>query len=173
MIKFVIEFIASRIGECNIHHLRAIFEEMDTNKDGTLSINEIRDALNKMTEIENMDEEEKNEILKDFSTEKQQKIEYNEFISACMEQKIYLREEMLIDTFMMLDFDGSGKISKAEIKHALNGDIEEEALEKLIQEFDLNGDGEVDYREFLIGMANLNKKEEEVKDEKAPQKKHK
>ena len=173
LIKFVIEFIASRIGECNIHHLRAIFEEMDTNKDGTLSINEIRDALNKMTEIENMDEEEKNEILKDFSTEKQQKIEYNEFISACMEQKIYLREEMLIDTFMMLDFDGSGKISKAEIKQALNGDIDEEALEKLIQEFDLNGDGEVDYREFLIGMANLNKKEEEVKDEKVPQKKHK
>ena len=173
LIKFVIEFIASRIGECNIHHLRAIFEEMDTNKDGTLTINEIRDALNKMTEIGNMDEEEKNEILKDFYTEKPIRIEYNEFILACLEQKNYLREEMLINTFMMLDFDGSGKISKAEIKYALNGDIEDETLEKLIQEFDLNGDGEIDYREFLIGMANLYKKEEEVKEEKVPPKKHK
>ena len=80
---------------------------------------------------------------------------------------------MLINTFMMLDFDGSGKISKAEIKYALNGDIDDETLEKLIQEFDLNGDGEIDYREFLIGMANLYKKEEEVKEEKVPPKKHK
>jgi len=171
--KFVIEFIASRIGECNIHHLRTILEEMDANKDRTLTINEIRDALNKMTEIGNMDEEEKNEILKSFYTEKPIKIEYNEFISACLEQKNYLREEMLINTFMMLDFDGSGKISKAEIKYALNGDIDDETLEKLIQEFDLNGDGEIDYREFLIGMAEINKKQEEVQDEKAPQKKHK
>ena len=171
--KFVLEFIAWRIGECNIHHLRAIFEEMDANKDGTLTINEIKDAINKMAEIGNMDEEEKNYFLQSFDTDKTQKIEYNEFINACMEQKTYLREENLIQTFMMLDFDGSGKISKEEIKFALNGDIDDEILDKLIQAFDLNGDGEVDYREFLIGMANLYKKEEEVKDEKVPQKKHK
>ena len=178
--KFMIEFIASRIGECNIHHLRKTFEQMDANKDGTLTLNEIRDGLNKMAEIGNMDEDEKkekNEILidfyKEFFTEKPIRIEYNEFISACLEQKSYLREEMLIDTFMMLDYDGSGKISKPEIKYALNGDIDDETLEKLIQEFDLNGDGEVDYREFLIGVANLNKKEEEIKDEKLPPKKHK
>ena len=81
--------------------------------------------------------------------------------------------EYLLDVFMMLDLDGSGKISKPEIKFALSGDLDDEALEKLIQEFDLNGDGEIDYREFLIGMANLYKKEEEVKEEKVPPKKHK
>ena len=136
--------------------------------------------FNKMVEIGNNDEEEKkekNEILidfyKEYFTEKPIRIEYNEFISACLEQKSYLREEMLIDTFMMLDYDGSGKISKPEIKYALNGDIDDETLEKLIQEFDLNGDGEIDYREFLIGVSNLNKKEEEIKDEKLPPKKHK
>ena len=171
--KFIIEFISSRIGICNISHLRTIFEEMDTNKDGTLTINEIKEGINKMCEISNMDEEEKNEIMKNFDTDKPQKIEYNEFIMACLEQKSYLREELLIYTFMMLDYDGSGKISKPEIKFALNGDIDDETLEKLIQEFDLDGDGEVDYREFLIGMANLTKKEEEIKDEKVPQKKHK
>ena len=171
--KFVLEFIAWRIGECNINHLRAIFEEMDTNKDGTLSINEIKDAINKMAEIGNMDEDEKNYFLQSFDTDRRQKIEYNEFINACMDQKIYLREEKLINTFMLLDFDGSGKISKEEIKFALNGDIDDETLEKLIQEFDLNRDGEIDYREFLIGMTNLYKKEEEVKEEKAPPKKHK
>ena len=92
-----------------------------------------------------------------------------------MEQKVYLREENLLDAFMMLDYDGSGKISKAEIKNALNGEIDNETLEKLIQDFDLNGDGEVDYKEFINGMtkASTSKKEEETKDEKSATKKHK
>ena len=102
-----------------------------------------------------------------------QKIEYNEFLTACMEQKVYLREENLLSSFMMLDYDGSGKISKKEIKKALNGDIDNETLEKIIQEFDLNGDGEIDYKEFVAGMQNSYKKEEEVKEEKSPAKKHK
>ena len=171
--KFIIEFISSRIGECNINHLRIIFEEMDTNKNGILTLNEIKEGINKMSEIANMDEEEKEEILKNFDTENRVAIEYNEFIASCLEQKSYLREEYLLDVFMMLDLDGSGKISKPEIKFALSGDLDDETLERLIQDFDLNGDGEIDYREFLIGMANLNKKEEEVKEEKIPPKKHK
>ena len=73
----------------------------------------------------------------------------------------------------MLDHDGSGKISKAEIKRALNGDIDNETLDKIIQEFDLDGDGEIDYKEFVEGMKHSYKKEEEVKEEKAPAKKHK
>ena len=73
----------------------------------------------------------------------------------------------------MLDYDGSGKISKSEIKRALNGDIDNETLDKIIQDFDLNGDGEIDYKEFVAGMQNCYKKEEEVKEEKAPAKKHK
>ena len=146
---------------------------MDTNKDGTLTINEIKDAIKKMEKFGEIDEEYKKDLLQSFETDKSQKIEYNDFISACMEQKSYLREEQLINTFMMIDYDGSGKISKAEVKYALNGDVDDETLDKLIQEFDLNGDGEVDYREFIIGLANINKKEEEVKDEKVSPKKHK
>ena len=173
--KFVLGFIASRIGESDIASLRAIFEEMDANKDGTLTINEIKDGLNKMPQMGEIEEDEKKEIIKSLDTDKSQRIEYNEFIAACMEQKVYLREENLLDAFMMLDYDGSGKISKAEIKNALNGEIDNETLEKLIQDFDLNGDGEVDYKEFINGMtkASTSKKEEETKDEKSATKKHK
>ena len=171
--KYVLGFIASRINEEDISHLRQIFEEIDTNKSGTLNINEIKEGIDKMEKEREITEEEKDLIIKQIDTDKSSKIEYNEFLTACLEQKVYLREENLLSSFMMLDYDGSGKISKSEIKKALNGDIDNETLEKIIQEFDLNGDGEIDYKEFVAGMQNSYKKEEEVKEEKSPAKKHK
>ena len=104
-----------------------------------------------------MTEQEKDDIIKHIDTNRSQKIEYNEFLSACLEQKVYLREENLLSAFMRLDYDGSGKISKSEIKKALSGDLDKQTLEKIIQEYDLNGDGEIDYREFIAGMGNSNK----------------
>ena len=171
--KFVLGFIASRVGECDIGQLKSVFEEMDTDKNGTLTINEIKEGINKIPKISELEEDEKNDIIQSLDTDKSQKIEYNEFIAACMEQKVYLREENLLESFMMLDYDGSGKISKEEIKNALNGDIDSETLDKLTQEFDLNGDGEIDYKEFMTGMSNIIKKEEEIKDDKTSGKKHK
>ena len=152
--KYVLGFIASRINEEDISHLRQIFEEIDTNKSGTLNINEIKEGIDKMEKEREIKEEEKDLIIKQIDTDKSSKIEYNEFLTACLEQKVYLREENLLSSFMMLDYDGSGKISKSEIKKALNGDIDNETLEKIIQEFDLNGDGEIDYKEFVAGMQN-------------------
>jgi len=171
--KYVLGFIASRADENDITNLRKIFEEMDTNKSGTLNINEIKEGINKMEKEKEIKDEEKEVIIQNIDTDKSSKIEYNEFLAACLEQKVYLREENLLSAFMMLDYDGSGKISKAEIKRALNGDIDNETLDKIIQEFDLDGDGEIDYKEFVEGMKHSYKKEEEVKEEKPATKKHK
>ena len=52
----------------------------------------------------------------------------------------------------------------------MNDEVSKELLEKIIQEFDLNSDGEIDYREFIEGMNKAYKKEEN-KDEKVTNKK--
>ena len=73
-----------------------------------------------------------------------------------MDQKLYLREERLSEAFQMLDRDSSGKISKDEIKKALKlDDLDDVTLEKYIKEYDLNGDGEIDYNEFLNMMGKI------------------
>ena len=168
--KYVLGFIASRVNDEEIEKLKKMFEEMDVNKSGTLNINEIKNGIDKMEQEKQMTEEEKNEIIKHIDTNKSQKIEYNEFLAACLEQKIYLREEHLLNAFIRLDYDGSGKISKKEIKKALNDEVSKELLEKIIQEFDLNSDGEIDYREFIEGMSKAYKKEGN-KEEKGTSKK--
>ena len=151
--KYVLGFIASRINDEDIEKLRKIFEEMDTNKSGTLNINEIKEGLDKMIKEKEISEQEKNDIVKNIDTNKSQKIEYNEFLAACLEQKVYLREEHLLSAFMVLDVDNSGKISKKEIKKALNGEVDKQTLEKIVKEYDLDGDGEIDYKEFINGMS--------------------
>ena len=168
--KYVLGFIASRVNDEEIEKLKKIFEELDVNKSGTLNIKEIKNGIDKMKQEKNLTEEEKDDIIKHIDTNKSEKIEYNEFLAACLEQKIYLREENLLNAFIRLDYDGSEKISKKEIKQALNDEVSKELLEKIIQEFDLNSDGEIDYREFIEGMNKAYKKEEN-KDEKVTNKK--
>ena len=156
--KYVLGFIASRVNDEEIEKLKKIFEEIDVNKSGTLNIKEIKNGVDKMEQGKNLTEDEKYEIIKHIDTNKSEKIEYNEFLAACLDQKIYLREENLLNAFIRLDLDGSGKISKKEIKKVLNDEVNKELLDKIIQEFDLNSDGEIDYREFIEGMSKCYKK---------------
>ena len=73
-----------------------------------------------------------------------------------MDKSIYLREERLLEAFKMMDIDSSGKISKEEIKKSLKLDnVDESTLDKYIKQYDLNGDGEIDYNEFLNMMTNI------------------
>ena len=85
------------------------------------------------------------------------KIDFNEFINAAVEQYSYFREEELLETFKIIDLDGSGKLSKMEIKTALLKDdkVSDETVDKLVKEFDLNSDGEIDYNEFLLIMEKI------------------
>ena len=58
----------------------------------------------------------------------------------------------------MLDKDKSGKISKSDLKKVLNNeDIDEDELNQFILKFDLNGDGEIDYDEFITNMREIDK----------------
>ena len=164
--KYIRSFIASRIKDEDIQQLKNIFEEIDTDKSGVLDIKEIKEGINKMMKGKDISEQEKNDIINRIDTNKSHKIEYNEFLAACLEQKLYLKEENLLTAFLRLDQDNSGKISKKEIKNALSGELDKEMIDKMVSEFDLDGDGEIDYKEFINGMTNAFKKEENEKSNK-------
>jgi len=75
-----------------------------------------------------------------------------------MERSVYLKEEKLWACFKMFDKDGNGKISADELREVLGTD---EAFmhdisywEQMVKEADLNGDGEIDYNEFIKMMSS-------------------
>lgn len=57
----------------------------------------------------------------------------------------------------MFDVDNSGKIDATEVRNLLEGEdfkdqISKDQINKIIKEVDANGDGEIDFEEFLSMM---------------------
>jgi calcium-dependent protein kinase len=67
----------------------------------------------------------------------------------------------------MFDKDGSGKINASEIISLLQGDdvndhVSREAIEQALKEIDQNGDGEIDFEEFMLMMRKVTEVDDNV-----------
>ena len=151
----VLQFISTQF---NIQReegdLRELFKSMDISGTGQLT----REEFNlKLVELygENDGKEMANNIFNSLDLDGSGKISYDEFLSAMISSKKVVTEERLEKAFKMFDKDNSGKLSIKEIRNVFGGN--EEQWKRVINEIDLNNDGEVDFSEFKIMMVNMNK----------------
>ena len=148
--KAVLTFIASRLRDDEIKVLRDIFSALDMNQDGTLTVDEIKSGVAQLKDVKiNVDD-----IFASVDTDGSGVINYTEFIAATIDQKVYLKEERLYEAFKAFDKDSSGKISTEEIRNVMKSD-DASKIEELIKTFDTNGDGEIDYNEFISMMSKV------------------
>ena len=73
-------------------------------------------------------------------------IDYTEFIAACLQTYNYLKENHLKTAFSYFDKDGSGTISKDELRQCLQNEdftLADDEVQKLLEEVDANKDGQV------------------------------
>eukprot|EP00352_Strombidinopsis_acuminata_P004788 CAMPEP_0176363244 /NCGR_PEP_ID=MMETSP0126-20121128/18986_1 /TAXON_ID=141414 ORGANISM="Strombidinopsis acuminatum, Strain SPMC142" /NCGR_SAMPLE_ID=MMETSP0126 /ASSEMBLY_ACC=CAM_ASM_000229 /LENGTH=66 /DNA_ID=CAMNT_0017719471 /DNA_START=1245 /DNA_END=1445 /DNA_ORIENTATION=+ len=66
-----------------------------------------------------------------------------------------MKEEYLRTAFKLLDKDCSGKIDGIEIRMLLQGEemkdlYTDDQIKQAIEECDIDGDGEIDFHEFLL-----------------------
>jgi len=150
--KAVLIFIASRLHENEVNHLKQAFEEIDLNKDGTLTFDELKTCLSKVIDDDGSFET----LFNAFDTDNNGKVAYTEFLAGLIEENIYMKQEKLLDAFKLFDFDNDGKISKKEVISVLKGlNIDDNNLKESIHLFDTNGDNLLDYKEFVEMMNKL------------------
>ena len=151
--KMTLLFIASRLDENEINHLKKTFEAFNLKKDGQISYDELKKGLKELN-CQRITDEELCELFKSIDVDKNGKIDYTEFLAATMQKKMYLKEERLFEAFCNFDLDGCGKITKKELMSVLKAEPNQESeFENIIKSIDKNGEGSINYKEFLEMMG--------------------
>ena len=152
--KISLLFIASRLDENEINNLKLFFEAFDKCKDGQISFEELKEGLLQL-KSNKFNENDFKELFNLIDADKNGKIDYTEFLASTLQKKNYLKNERLFEAFCMFDKDNSGTITKEEIINALKAEkSQEKEIEHYINAVDKNGDGKIDYKEFLELMGS-------------------
>jgi len=135
---------------------RNIFSRFDLNGDGRLSREELIQGFS-LTMSPAEAEMEVNRLIDDIDGDKNNFIEFEEFLTAFMDKGKLLNEENLIQTFMLFDRDFSGKISVNELKKILGEGciVNEDVWKEILDSIDANSDGEISFREFKEMMKKM------------------
>ncbi|KAM0754898.1 EF-hand [Meredithblackwellia eburnea MCA 4105] len=135
--------------------IREAFELFDMDKDGRIDYHELKVAMRALGF--DLKKAEVLKILRDASGD-QTFINFEQF-HRTMEQMILDRDPMeeLRRAFKLFDDDNTGRISVRNLKKVardLGESLGDEELKAMIDEFDLDGDGEISEQEFINIMAD-------------------
>ncbi len=128
--------------------LRKIFFEMDKSGEGNLSIEELREGYKKYFSKDSMHSQEDFEkIIKNFSQNNENSIQYEDFLRATLNLDLILSEKNLEMAFKFFDKDQTGYLTQDNIKSTLglcvkkeNETIESEIMKNILDKVYSNKD---------------------------------
>ena len=151
--KIVLLYIASKLEENEILDLKNLFKAFDKDENGQIDYKEFEQGLMELNS-EELNKDEIRQFFNDVDADNNGKIDYTEFIAATLQKQIFLKKETLFEAFSALDSDRDCKITKEELMKILRLQPKEDKFAiKLIELADKNGDGVIDYKEFLQMMG--------------------
>ncbi|XP_076842737.1 centrin-3 [Brachyhypopomus gauderio] len=135
--------------------IKEAFELFDTDKDKEIDYHELKVAMRALGfEVKKVDVL---NILKDYDKNGTGKITYEDFKDVVTD-RILDRDpkEEILKAFKLFDDDDSGKISLRNLRRVareLGEDVNDDELRAMIDEFDTDGDGEINQEEFISIMT--------------------
>ena len=155
--KSVINYRAFHMTSNEAQEYIQMFKLIDENSDGVLTLEEIKNGIKNCKFNLEINEQDLIQLFNDMDTDKNGLINYTEFVAALMDYEKNIKKEHLIECFQNYDEDNSGKIDFNEFCKILRPQNEEEKkeLKILYDQFDDNGDGEIDIDEFIQGFKKM------------------
>lgn len=132
--------------------LARTFRYIDRNQDGTLSVEEFRQALIE-TEHRPINVAQLERIVQLADLDGDGTISWKELLLATTARRLAAKEDRLWASFKALDLDEDGKLSVEELEKALG--YPPDKIRALIAEVDTDHNGSVDYEEFLSIFAQF------------------
>lgn len=133
---------------------RAAFDLFDEDGNNAISKEELENVMKKLGL--NPTDDELRDMIREHDTDESGQIEFEEFcelLAQRMEGED--KEENLRAAFRTFDQDGSGKISPQELRQVminLGEKLTDQEIQEMIQEADCDGDGQINYEEFVKMM---------------------
>jgi len=138
-----------------VEEFREAFSMFDKNGDGTISSTELGTIMRSLGQ--NPTENELMDMINEVDIDGNGTIDFREFLNM-MAKKVNKSdsEEELREAFRVFDKDGNGHISANELRTVmttLGEKLTDEEVDEMIFEADLDGDGQVNYEEFVRMMT--------------------
>ncbi|XP_056091659.1 calcium-binding protein 2 [Rhinichthys klamathensis goyatoka] len=148
------------LSQPELDELSEAFKEFDYDQDGYLNYKDLAECMRTMgympTEMELL------EIIQQIKMRLGGLMDFDDFCELMGPRMMVETADMLglkeiKSSFHQFDTDGDGKISLDEMKEAMKNLLGEKLkkgeLEEIIKELDLNGDGTVDFDEFVMMLS--------------------
>jgi len=160
--KAALTAMAKHLGDSKIQDLREMFYALDADGNGRITLEELSDGIKKM----GMDvPEDLKRIMCEVDSDGSGEIDYTEFLAATLDRRHFMCEDLCWAAFRTFDLDGNGRITKEELLEVFTRgedqveNLEEmlgmhrEEIEQIVQDADVDGDGEIDFEEFVLMLS--------------------
>jgi calcium-dependent protein kinase len=170
--KAALHIIAGQLSEAQIKRLRETFTALDKNGDGLLTFTELKDGLS-TAGLQDVPADLR-QIMDSVDADGNGSIDYTEFLAATLDKRSYLRKDVCWTAFSVFDLDGDGKITLQELQKVLgNSSVGEmlgadsSSMAELLRQVDRDGDGTIDFGEFMAMMRDQGKGAHSVRSRKS------
>jgi len=158
--KMALNVVAREMNENDIEDLKQLFRAFDVNGDGMLTFEEMRIGIMKCQDPKQSKAGvDFLKLFEEIDTDGSGSVDYTEFLASSLDRQRYEQEAVLWKAFKTFDVDGSGAISATELQQVLNQESVSKVMKKskmeldaLVKEVDQDGDGEINFDEFINMM---------------------
>ena len=140
-----------------LDRLRQIFIDMDTSKDGRISMQELKECLNQVVGGVKANQSYFEEVLRGIDKDASNFVDYSEFLTASVSKVSLLTDQNLQTAFRMFDREGTGCITGDDLKRIFDtsGQKDQKVWSSIMEEVDGNKDGVISYKEFHDAMQKV------------------